>query len=193
MGVPITGLARLGSVAMVTWYFVAWGTALQRSTKGNVGQLTENASAGSSSCGAVAQAFSRDRVRDQRPALSLAPIARTRQKYVPFASELCSVAAVLRVRNAPLSTIEPKPLSAATWNSYCAAPRTSPQVNAGTLSTAAPLAGDRAAGGFRVAAAAAGTTVRASAAEPASDYTDTTEHGFSGADGERRTSPSIRF
>ena len=138
VGVPITGFARLGSVAIVTWYFVACGTVLQRSTSGSVGQRTESASAGSTSSGGVDQLFSNDRGRDQRPALSLAPIARTRQKYVPSASEVCRVAAVLRVRNDPLLTIEPKRGSAATWNSYWAARRTAPHVNDGTVSTTAP-------------------------------------------------------
>src|SRR3954447_2074358 len=168
VGVPITGFARLGSVAIVTWYFVACGTVLQRSTSGSVGQLIESASAGSTSSGGVDQLFSNDRVRDQRPAWSLAAIARTRQKYVPSASEVCSAAAVLRVRNDPLLTIEPKRGSAATWSSYCAAWRTPPQLSAGTDSTCAPPAGDCGAGALSFADAA-GAPMRATAAVAASD------------------------
>src|SRR4051812_24472567 len=154
---------------MTTWYLVALGTPVQRSTRGRTGHVIASASLGSTSSGARAHAFSSDRGRDQRPAASPAVIARTRQKYVPLASDVFSVAAVLRVRNAPLSTIEPKPASAATWNSYSAAPRTVRHVNDGTVSTTAPLAGALVAGAFSFAASAAGTTVRIRAVVAASD------------------------
>src|SRR3954447_3777215 len=168
LAVPITGFDRLGSAAIVTSYFVACGTVLQRSTSGCAGQRTDSASAGSTSWGAVDQLFSNERGRDQRPALSLAPIARTRQKYVPSASVVCRVAAVLRVVNEPLLTIEPKRGSAATWNSYWAARRTAPQVNAGTVSTCTPAAGVWRAGALSFADAA-GAAMRATATVAASD------------------------
>src|SRR3954452_25629553 len=153
---------------MTTWYLVARGTAVQRTTSGRIGHVIASASLGSSSCGARIHAFSNDRSRDQWPAASPAVIARPRQKYVPLASDVFSVAAVLRVRNAPLSTIEPKRLSAATWNSYCAAWRTPRHVKAGTASTDAPAAGACRVGGLSFAGAA-GAAMRATAAVAASD------------------------
>src|SRR4051794_6679291 len=153
---------------MTTWYLVALGTAVQRTTSGRTGHVIASASLGSSNSGARTHAFSSDRGRDQRPAASPAVIARTRQKYVPAASDVFSVAAVLRVRNEPLSTIEPKRASAATWNSYCAACRTARHVKAGTASTDAPDAGACRVGALSFADAA-GAAMRATAAVAASD------------------------
>src|SRR4051794_7483447 len=178
---------------MTTWYLVALGTAVQRTTSGRTGHVIASASLGSSNSGARTHAFSSDRGRDQRPAASPAVIARTRQKYVPLASDVFSVAAVLRVRNEPLSTTEPKPASAATWNSYSAAPRTARHAKEGTVSTTAPGAGERATGALSLAAAATGTTVSTRAVVTASDTPIRLSMDSPGAVGGRLAFPWVPF
>ncbi len=65
-GVP-TICASVGSVAIVTRYFVACGTGDQRSSSGSEGHWTLNSSDGPSSVGAVFHAFVSPRTRDHLP------------------------------------------------------------------------------------------------------------------------------